>query len=162
MARDIRNWSPFPIPKRAAPTNVARPGMRPYRARSAPPEMFSKVSDPLPISGAQGLATFGASGTVTISVGPAGMGTVWYPASAVIATTVGVLDTAQCSIYVGPAGVPTTLQGTLFTGGAGVLSLAIPAMSPGLFIIAVWTGGTSGSTASLNVTGTMTALLRTS
>jgi hypothetical protein len=138
-----------------------RGGFTVHRAPVAPIGLYSQVSGQLPISGAQGLATFGASGKVTISLGPTGLGTTWYPASAVISTTVGQFDTSSCSIYVGPAGVPTTLQGTLFTGGGGVLALAIPAMSPGLYIIAVWTGGTAGSTASINVTGTQTALMRT-
>ena len=135
--------------------------MRPYRARSAPVSLYTQVSDTLAITGAQGLAVIGASGTATISVGPAGLGTVWYPASAVVSTTTGQLDTSTCNIYVGPAGYPTTLQGSVYSGN-GVVSLAIPAMSPGLFIVAVWTGGTTGSTASLNVTGTMTAMMRPS
>jgi hypothetical protein len=122
--------------------------------------LFSQVSEQLPISNAQASGVFGASGTLTLSVGPAGAGTVWYPASAVISTSVGLFDTAQCNIYVGPLNTPVSLQGSAFTGGGAVVSLAIPAMSPGLFVIAVWTGGTSGATASMNVTGTQTVLLR--
>jgi hypothetical protein len=94
-------------------------------------------------------------GLATISVGPQGFGNVWYPASATILTTSGVNDNSTCSIYLGPAGIPVALQATIFPGGIGTASLAIPSMTPGQYIIAQWTGGNGGDVATLNVIGTM-------
>lgn len=148
----------LPIP--ANPTSGRQARMRPIRARRAPVHLYTNQVE-IPLSGAQGITTIAANGTGTISVGPAGLGTVWYPASAVISTTTGANDSSTCSIYVGPAGYPTTLQGTLaLSGGAGVVALAIPQLTPGMFIIAVWSGAHAGDIATLNVTGTAQVLTR--
>jgi hypothetical protein len=136
--------------------------MRPPVNRSAPVHLYDHRLDDLPITGGQALLQLNGSGAGTASVGPTGLGTVWYPASVVFGTSVTPFDSSIINVYVGPAGVPTALQGTLITGGVGVVSLAIPAMSPGLYIIAVWSGGTAGSTVSMNVTGSMSALVRPS
>jgi hypothetical protein len=123
--------------------------------------MYSHRADNLPLTGAQALLVLNGSGGGTASVGPTGLGTVWYPASAVFGTSVTPFDSSTISLYIGPAGVPTTLQGTLITGGVGTIALAIPQLTPGLYIIAVWTGGTPGSTVSMNVTGSASALVMT-
>lgn len=154
-------WNlPVPANARRATTH-GRGGMIVHRARTAPVELYDTFVQ-IPLSGAQATGTFTASGTLTLSVGPTGLGTIWYPASAVISTTTGPTDTSTCSIYVGPQGNPQALQGTLFqNGGAGVVAMAIPSISPGLSVIAVWTGGTNGALATLNVTGTAVVLTRT-
>jgi hypothetical protein len=84
---------------------------------------------------------------------------VWYPASLTVSTTTGINDFSTCSIYLGPAGVPVTLVATLFPGGTGTASLAIPSMTPGQYLIAVWTGAKSGDTASINIVGTMDSVM---
>jgi hypothetical protein len=153
---------PYPVPAFPGPARLSplRSRMKiPARAHVAPVELYRTVSAQIPISGAQGMVVV-SGGTATISVGPTGLGTVWYPASAVIATSIGPLDTSVCKIYVGPSQTPVSLQGTLISGGAGTLGLALPSMSPGLYIIAVWSGATNGSTASLNITGYQTVLTR--
>jgi hypothetical protein len=162
MARPVQAWSPFPLPKRAYPgAGRGRGGMNPVRLRSAPPDLFDTISPQLGIEGAQAQGVIGANGTATLSAGPTGLGTVWYPASAVVSTSLGVVDPSTATIYVGPSGQPTLQQGSIFTGN-GVLALALPSMSPGLSIIAKWTGGTPGTPVYMNVTGTMTALMRSS
>lgn len=98
------------------------------------------------------------NGALSLSVGPQGLGNVWYPAQATVSTTTGPLDTSTCLIYLGAQGVPTTLQATVFPGGAGTVGLAIPSMTPGQVIIANWTGGHPGDVAGLNIGGTMDAL----
>jgi hypothetical protein len=98
-------------------------------------------------------------GLATITVGPQGLGNVWYPAQATIFTTSGITDTSTCNLYLGPAGVPVTLVATFYPGGQGTAGLAIPSMAPGQYLIAVWTGGNPGDVASLNVIGTMDALM---
>jgi len=100
----------------------------------------------------------GVAGQATISVGPQGLGNVWYPAQAVIGTTSGVNDNSVCNAYLGAAGVPTTLVGTAYPGGSGTIALAVPPLSPGEYLIFVWTGGNPGDVASVNVIGTMDTL----
>lgn len=110
-------------------------------------------------SGAVYSGTITGQGTGLVSVGPSGLGNVWYPASATVLTTTGVNDFSTCSIYLGPAGVPITLQATLFPGGTGTASLAIPSMTPGQYLIAQWTSANPGDLASLNITGTMDSVM---
>jgi len=109
-------------------------------------------------SGATYSATItGASGPLTLTVGPQGLGTTWYPAQVTLSTTTGALDTSTALVYLGIGGVPTMQVATVFSGN-GTAALAIPSMQPGEFIIVTWTNGHPGDTASMNVIGTMDAL----
>jgi hypothetical protein len=99
-----------------------------------------------------------ANSGLTLTVGPQGIGTVWYPAQATISTTTGPLDTSTCKIYLGTQGVPIALVATLFPGGAGTAALAIPPMTPGQVLIFQWTGGHVGDIAAANIVGTQDAL----
>jgi hypothetical protein len=98
------------------------------------------------------------AGEGIVSVGPQGLGNVWYPAQCTISTTSGVNDNSTFSLYLGPAGVPVTLVGQAFPGGLGTLAVAVPSMTPGQYLIGVWTGGNPGDVASINVIGTMDTL----
>jgi hypothetical protein len=95
--------------------------------------------------------------SLTLSVGPQGLGTTWYPAQVTLSTTTGVLDTSTALVFLGIGGVPTMQVASVFSGN-GVAALAIPPMQPGEFVIVTWTGGHPGDTASMNVLGTMDAL----
>lgn len=99
--------------------------------------------------------------TLLLTVGPTGIGNVWYPTQVTVSTTTGILDGSTFSLYLGPAGVPITLVGTLFPGGGGTLALALPPLTPGQYLIGVWTNGHAGDLASMNVLGTMDALVAT-
>jgi hypothetical protein len=129
------------------------PAARPIRR--LPLQVYRQRITSVPLTGGQAQGKISAAGAASLSVGPAGAGNVWYPASITILTTTGVNDFSTCSIYLGPAGVPVTLIATLFPGGTGTASLAIPSMTPGQYIIAVWAGGHSGDVCSINVVGTM-------
>jgi hypothetical protein len=96
-------------------------------------------------------------GILTLTAGPQGLGTIWYPAQVTLSTTTGPLDTSQALVYLGAQGVPITLVGTVFTGN-GTVALAIPSMSPGQVLIVTWTNGHPGDTAAFNIVGTMDAL----
>jgi hypothetical protein len=98
------------------------------------------------------------AGQAVVTVGPQGLGNIWYPAQVTVSTTSGVNDQSVCNVYLGSQGVPVTLMATLPSGGAGTAGLAIPSMAPGQYLIAVWTGGNPGDVAAVNVTGTMDAL----
>jgi len=107
-------------------------------------------------------AVYGASlsvpgGPLTLSVGPQGLGTTWYPAQVTLSTTTGALDTSTALVYLGIGGVPTMLVATVFSGN-GTAAVAIPSMQPGEFIIVTWANGHVGDTASFNVIGTQDAL----
>jgi hypothetical protein len=128
-------------------------------ARVLPMQLYTRVVTGLPLVGGQVQGKISAAGAALLSVGPSGSGNVWYPASCTISTTTGVNDFSTCSIYLGPAGVPVTLQATLFPGGIGTASLAIPSMTPGQYIIAVWSGGHAGDVCSINITGTMDSVM---
>jgi len=132
---------------------VARP------IRRLPLQVYRRRVSSVPLTGGQAQGTILAAGTLTLSVGPAGAGNVWYPASVTISTTTGINDSSTCQIFLGPAGIPIALQATLFPGGAGTASLAIPSMTPGQYVIAVWSGAKNGDTASINIVGTMDSVM---
>jgi hypothetical protein len=98
-----------------------------------------------------------ASGSLTLSVGPQGLGTAWYPAQVTLSTTTGVLDSSTATVYLGVGGVPTNQVGSVFSGN-GVAALAVPAMQAGDFLFVTWVNGHAGDVASMNVIGTMDAL----
>lgn len=98
-----------------------------------------------------------SGGPLTLTVGPQGLGTVWYPAQVTLSTSTGPLDTSTVNVWLGSQGVPVTLVGSIFSGN-GTLGLAIPDMSPGQVLICTWTAGHAGDTAAANVIGTMDAL----
>lgn len=152
----------IPLPRPAIPVNPLRRGRAASPIRSAPVQLYSNRLSSLPLTGAQAILTINAGGEAMASVAPSGLGTIWYPASAVIGTSVAPFDASTVSIYIGPVVEPSTLQGQITFGGSGVIALAIPSMSPGLSIIAVWTGATPGSVVSMNVTGSMSLLTRAS
>lgn len=134
-------------------------GQRSYAAQRPPMEHFIGVQARVPLNDGQGQAIVPASGTVTVRIGPQGLGTVWYPAAVTISTTTGVNDPSVCNVYAGPASLqtPTTLLGTIPSGGAGVLAAAVPPLPVGWFLAAVWTGATPGDVAAVNVTGSKDA-----
>jgi len=149
-------WVPHP----ARPT-VATRRQRPVRAPVAPVTDYTRRVDGLAIVGGQILGVIPANGAFRGQVGPAGLGTLWYPASVTVDTSVSPFDTnSAVNVYVGPSLQPTTLIGSIPLGGTGVVALALPSLSPGLYIIVDWSGATVGSTVSANVVGTMSSLTR--
>jgi hypothetical protein len=113
----------------------------------------------VPLTGGQAQGTILVGGALTLSVGPQGAGVLWAPASLTVQTTSGVSDSSVCNVYLGPAGYGVTLLGTINPGGYGVAAFALPTMAPGQYLIATWSGGNPGDTATLNVVGTMSALV---
>lgn len=112
-----------------------------------------------PIVGGYGAAVVPAGGKVSISVGPQGLGTIWYPQSAAIATTTGAADASTVTVYIGPLGLQTQIGGQSYSGGASSVGLPVPAMWPGYFVFATWTGANPGDLATLTVYGTQSALV---
>ena len=152
MVRLPRGWPWHPyagaLPARGATV---------LRIPRVPIEAYRRRLTGLPLTGGQVQGTIPASGNLTLSVGPQGLGNVWYPVQVTLSTTTGVLDTATALVYLGAQGVPVTLVGTRYTGN-GTVALAIPPMTPGQVLIISWSGGTTGDLAAANVIGTMDAL----
>jgi hypothetical protein len=153
----MARWPRGQHPARWAGTG-ARRGIVAFRPASPAMERYVRqVSAPIQPGQFQ---TTVAGGTAQVTLGPTGAGVIWYPAQVTVSTTTGTtsgLDTSICNIYLGPAGVPVTLLGTVF-GGNGILAAALPNLQGGQYLIAVWTGAHNGDTAAVNITGTMTAL----
>lgn len=108
---------------------------------------------------APGVATVAldASGNGTVKIGPIGSREVWSPAVASVSVSTNVNE-AQCRIYAGDSAIPANfIDGTL-SGSTGDSTDRVSGSSVplGSFIWAVWTGGDTGSVATLNVTGTKT------
>lgn len=132
-------------------------GMRARAIPRLPLEAFTRRLTGLPLTGGQAQGAIPGSGALTLTIGPQGLGTTWYPVQITLSTTTGVLDTSTANVYLGPLVTPATLVGSLFTGN-GTVALAIPAMQPGQYLVISWTGGNPGDTAAANVIGTMDAL----
>jgi hypothetical protein len=149
----------FHWPAAARQANRLSPRQGPRRPVRIPVEQYTQQITGIPLTGGQGTAIVSAAGRAQISVGPSALGTVWYPAQVTISTTSGVNDGSTCNIYLGPAGVPVTLVATVFPGGTGTVAVAVPSMTPGQYLIAIWTGGNPGDVASVNVIGTASAVM---
>lgn len=130
-----------------APITVTGPLVLQLETAGSTPTTGSVYSGTLTISTAQ----------AQVSVGPQGAGNVWYSAQATISTTTGTLDTSTCRLYLGAQGVPVLLVATVFSGN-GTVALALPPMSPGQYLIAIWAGAHAGDVAAVNIVGTMDAL----
>src|SRR5215469_322787 len=112
----------------------------------------------IPLQPAQAQALVPASGNVNLpSIGPTGLGNIWYPAQATVSTTTGVFDSSQFRLYLGSVNLPITLVGQC-QGGAGTIAVALPPMQPGQYLIGVLTGGHPGDLVAMNVIGVMDAL----
>jgi hypothetical protein len=125
-----------------------------------PISAYTGKASGIPLTGGQAQGTVPVGGALTLSVGPQGLGTVWYPAQVTISTTSGALGTSIALVYAGPSTIltPATLVGTVYSGN-GTVALALPNMTPGQVVTVTWTGANPGDTAALNIIGSMDALL---
>jgi hypothetical protein len=143
------------MPRRDWYKALNAPAFTMRRPASAGMETYTVHRSGVPLQGGQAQGFISAGGLLTLQIGPQGAGTVWYPAQVTTSTTSGVNDVSTCLVYMGAAGTPITLMGTLFPGGAGVLAVAFPPLTVGLFIIAKFSAAKPGDVAAVNVTGTM-------
>jgi hypothetical protein len=108
------------------------------------------------------LVTFSAAGVAAAFCGPNTSGESWSLDQCFLGTSVGQLDPAQCIVYVGPLPQPVispvaqyAVTGSL-EGGGSQFGLGGIGFAFGWFVLAVWTGGTPGTTAQLRITGSKT------
>jgi hypothetical protein len=141
--------------QRAIGISQARAGapVRPWRHPAATPIELYQTTVRVPIPNGVGQAQVPASGIVSIQAGPQGVGSVWYPQSAAIGTTTGAADTSTCTLYVGPLALLSQIGSQSYAGGGDNIGLAVPALTPGYFIVAKWAGATPGDLATLTIYG---------
>ncbi len=163
MARRVTRLTPAPrIPQQirhaiARGQSQANRGMGNRQPARVPVEAYTRQAR-TPITGGYQAAVVPASGTVTVKVGPMGLGTVWYPQAVAISTTTGANDTSTCALYLtgltNGGNVPSTqIGGQSDAGGGDTIGVAVPPMWPGYFIVAVWTGATHNDLAAVAVYG---------
>jgi hypothetical protein len=100
----------------------------------------------------------GIPGTTEAFVGPSAFGESWALDQCFLSTSVGPLDPAQCTVYVGPGvAAQYAVTGSL-AGGGSQFGLGGLGLAQGWFVWAVWSGGTPQSFAYLRVTGTKSVL----
>lgn len=105
-----------------------------------------------PLVGVVGQALV-VGGAATVTIGPQGLGTRWYPVQAIITTTSGANDASTCQLFMGTVALANLIGGTSYAGGGDTFGLSGTAMQPGDYLIAVWAGGNNGDTATLRVSG---------
>jgi hypothetical protein len=98
------------------------------------------------------------SGTATVSVGPQGYGTRWYPNQTSVATATGATDVSTVALYLNVIG-PGGFLGQSYAGGGDQPGFALPEMQAGDLLYAVWSGGHAGDWCQLTVTGPMDVLV---
>jgi hypothetical protein len=133
-------------------------GIRYRRPASVSPLAFTRQLQGVPLTGGQARGVIGAGGGATISIGPQGLGTIWYPVMCTISTTTGALDISTCAVYLGSQAQQNLQGGQSYAGGGDVVALSVSSMTAGDLLIAVWSGGNPGDIAVINITGTMDAL----
>lgn len=95
----------------------------------------------------------GASGSGTVVIGPNVVRERWAPTYATVSTSTQVLE-AKCSLYLGIGTTPGTLLGASRTGSSGdTFGFGPFELQAGQSIVAVWTGGDVGATATINIFG---------
>jgi hypothetical protein len=160
MVRFPAGWGQAFHPQRLPSNQLAwRPGWRGTGQQPITPIPITRYRGKItgvPLTGGQAQGVI--AGTVlSLSIGPQGLGTVWYPVQVTLSTATGPLDTSTALVYLGPLTTPATLVGTVYSGN-GTVALAIPSMSPGQYLVIAWTGAHNGDIAAANVIGTMDAL----
>jgi hypothetical protein len=159
MVRVPNSWRLHP----QAGSQTSRMGAAARRISVTPPELYvNLVSVDIGNDGMAPVATFGAAGAASASCGPSGLGQSWALDQAYLSTSVGVLDAAQCSLYVGPNTGQAPPQSYLIvaglSGGGNQFGLGGVGLADGWVVYCTWTGGTPGAQAFLRVTGTKTVL----
>lgn len=141
-------------PGRGTPTQLWRPGLAgsgQSLARRPPVALYqNRVRTVLTNGIGQAIV---AAATATVRIGPQGLGTVWYPQAATIATTTGAADSSTCTIYLGAQAVLSQIVGQSYAGGGDTIGLSSPPLGPGEFLIAVWTTAHNGDRANLTIYG---------
>lgn len=127
------------------------------RIRVVPQQRFTQAITGVPLAGGQKRITVNSGGAATLSVGPQGLGTTWYPSSVIVSTTTGAADASTAACYIGSIAAGNLQGGQSYAGGGDTIGLSVVAMTPGDLLIVVWAGAVPGAIATMNVIGTQDA-----
>lgn len=97
-----------------------------------------------------------ASGNGTVGIGPNLPGVSWGPSLNIAVSASTNSNEAQCNVYVGLLPVPGSLVAATSTGSTGDSTEYSGTVWPGQMVIAAWTGGDPGATATVSIQGTRT------
>lgn len=150
---------PPPVPAIPAGSGYGVRGFRKLARPQRTPQQFYRRQLEVPITDGSNSGTVLASGTVTVQVGPQGVGTRWYPTMATISTGTGTADASTAVVYAGTLGVASVQAAQSYTGGGDTIGLNDAELYPGLYVIAIWSGAVAGDTATLVVYGNQTVLV---
>jgi len=157
MVRIPRSWARAGYTYRAGTNRQAEPWLR----RIPVPADHLYVHPVTVDLGNDGVAPqvqFTAGGTAQALVGPSGSGDSWSLDQCFLSTSVGQLDAAVCTVYVGPLPLAQAAVTASLAGGGSQFGLGGLGLAFGWFVYALWTGGTAGAFANLRVTGQKTVL----
>jgi hypothetical protein len=124
---------------------------------AVPMEAFTRHIDGVPLI-TQVQTIVAAAGTAQVRIGPAGIGTVWFPVTAAFSTTTGPSDGSFAALYLNAVNAANILNGQLYSGGGDTAALALPQLNLGDYIVAEWVEAHPGDTATLVITGNQSAL----
>jgi len=142
-------------PAGTLPTPVASSAT--WRIPSTPVELYRPLLK-VPITDGVGQAVV-AGGTATVTIGPQGLGTRWYPVKVDIATTSGAADTSTLQLFLGTTALANLIASTSYSAGGDSFGLAGSVMDPGDYLIGVWSGANNGDTATMRITGHRVAMV---
>ena len=108
-----------------------------------------------------GTTVLDGSGNGTVQLIPDGPGEHWQVATASVKTTQPVTNEAACRIYCGPQAADQYFADGTLSGSTGdstdrLAAYDVARAGPFPSVWAVWTGGDTGATATLILTGTRT------
>lgn len=114
---------------------------------------YSAVTS-LPIRAGEGTGTaiVTIAGTAIVQLGPDAL-TTWYVSYCAISTSTGAADASTCQVVIGPAGAGIVPGGQSYAGGGDSVSLGGTTLKPGNYVIALWSGGHPGDTATMTIYG---------
>ena len=119
---------------------------------------YNTLISGVPLTGGQAVATVSVAGTATVTIGPQGLGTTWYPTQVTISTSTGANDNSTAQIFLGSKSLANLMVGQSYAAGQDTVAIAVPPLTPGALLICAWTGGHRGDTAVMNIVGTMDVL----
>lgn len=94
-----------------------------------------------------------SNGDGTAAIGPGLPGVSWQPETIGVEASTNITE-AQCNVYLGINAATGSLLGATSTGSSGDSTDCSATVWPGQSLIAQWTGGDPGATATMSIFGT--------
>lgn len=147
----MRVWRPPGLTRPAQTLPVPYASSATWRIPSPRIELYRPLLR-VPITDGVGQATV-AGGTATVTIGPQGLGTRWYPVKVDIATSSGANDSSTLQLFLGTTALANLIASTSYAAGGDTFGLSGSIMDPGDYLIGVWSGANNGDVATMRITG---------